>query len=201
MDELIIDTIIDKVNAGEKRLDANEKLIADMDKKLYGSKDQSANQKQILELIKQLQEGMKEVKWPVKEIAEMSFRLRQNNDFLANPKKTKQVVFHTAGKLAWIITGLFIVIISLVIQLLNISNNLDQYKMNDLMWRYIKLSNNSQNLEYLQSVERMYLTSPEKMKILVEKEELSLKQIAESEINKPGHSEADTTPGLNKKRK
>jgi hypothetical protein len=69
------------------------------------------------------------------------------------------------------------------------------------MWRYIKLSNNSQNLEYLQSVERLYLENPEKIQSLVEKEELKLKQIAESEINNPSHSAPDTTSVLNKKRK
>ena len=53
-------------------------------------------------------------------------------------------------------------------------------RMHDVMWRYIKITNHSQNLEYLQGIEEMYFNTPEKMKFLVEKEEMRMKQQEES---------------------
>jgi hypothetical protein len=201
MDALVIDTIIDKVNAGDKRLEANEKLVIEMDKKLSGFTDQSGNQKHILGLIMKLQDEMTEIRWPVNQIAEMSSRLKQNNDLLANPVKTKHTIVHTAGKLGWIIAGLSVVIISLVILLINVGSKMDHLKMNDMMWRYIKIGSHSQNLEYLHQIERTYLDDPEKMQSEVEKEELHLKQIAESEINNPDPNASDTASTLNKRKK
>ena len=172
-----------------------------MDKKLSGWTDQSINQKYILGLIKELQEGLTNIKWPLKEMEEISSRLARNNNLLANPVKSKQIIVHTAGKLGWIIAALTAGIISLSFLLINTSNKLDQYKMNDLIWRYIKISNQSENLEYLHLVEESYLENPERMRALVEKEELRQKQLSESEINNLANRTPDTLNHANKMKK
>jgi hypothetical protein len=201
MDQLVIETIIEKVEAAETRLNIQGKELFEITKKVSTVMDQADTIKTIANLMKKLQDNMYTITWPVREMAELSNQLARNNELLANPKKSKQVVFHTAGKLIWVISGLSIVIILLIIGLINSEGSLDQYRMNDMIWRYIKLSNGSQNLKYLQSVEGLYLTNPEKMKSLVENEELKLKQIAESEINNPVHNASDATSSLNKKKK
>jgi hypothetical protein len=201
MDHLVIETIIEKVEAIEVRLNIQGKELSEITKKVSTVNDQANTIKTIANLIKKLQDNMNTITWPVKEMTEMSILLAQNNELLTNPVKTKHVVFHTAGKLIWVIVILSALIISMIVFLVNTSSKLEQSEKNDMLWRYIKLSNNSQNLEYLQSVERIYLADPEKLKSLVEKEELRLKQIAESEINNPGQSAADTTSVLDKKRK
>lgn len=91
--------------------------------------------------------------------------------------------------------------ISLIIFLVNTANKLDRFRMNDIMWRYIKISNNAQNLEYLQSVERLYSVDPDKMKTLVEQEELHQKQVLESEMKNPVHNITDSISSLKKTRK
>jgi hypothetical protein len=201
MDLLVIETIIEKVEAAETRLNTQGKELTEITKKISTMTDQTNTIKTVVDLVKKLQGNINNITWPVREITEMSSRLSRNNELLANPKKTKQVVFHTAGKLIWVIVILSALIISLIVFLVNTSNKLEQTKMNDMLWRYIRLSNNSQNLEYLQSVERMYLAHPEKMKYLVEKEELRIKQIGESEIKNHDQSAPDTTSVLDKKRK
>jgi hypothetical protein len=42
---------------------------------------------------------------------------------------------------------------------------------------YIKITNQTQNLDYLQDVEKMYISDPGKMELEVEKEEMRLKQL------------------------
>lgn len=201
MDQLVIETIIEKVEAAEAILNIQGKEISEITKKVTSITDQTNIIINLSNLVKKLQDNMNTITWPVNEVTEMSNLLVRNNELQANPKKTKQIVFHTAGKLIWVITGLLIGIILLIIGLFNSQSNLDQYRMNDMMWRYIKLSNSSQNLEYLQSVERLYLADPETMKSFVEKKELKLKQIAESEINNRSHGASDSTSPLNKKKK
>src|ERR1700682_6232926 len=186
MDQLVIETIIEKVEVTETRLGTQEKELTEITKKVSTMTDQTKTVKTLSDLVRKLQDNMNTITWPIREMAEISNRLAQKNKLLTNPKKTKQVVFHTAGKLIWVIAGLSIGILFLIVGLFNTKSSLDQYRMNDMMWRYIKLSNNSQNLEYLHSVETLYLDDPQKMQTLVEKEELKLKQKAESEINNPG---------------
>jgi hypothetical protein len=111
---------------------------------------------------------------------EMSSRLELNNELLANPRKTKKVIFHTAGKLLWVIIGLSVGMVFLVLGWVNTSNKLDQYRMHDIMWRYIKLTNKSQNREYLQSIERLCLDNPDKINSIIEKEDLRMEQLEES---------------------
>ena len=201
MDQLVIETIIEKVEVTETRLGTQEKELTEITKKVSTMTDQTKTVKTLSDLIRKLQDNMNTITWPIREMAEISNRLAQNNKLLTNPKKTKQVVFHTAGKLIWVVAGLSIGILFLIVGLFNTTSRLDQYRMNDMMWRYIKLSNNSQNLEYLHSVETLYLDDPQKMQSLVEKEELKLKQKTESEINNPGRNAPDTTPDLDKKKK
>jgi hypothetical protein len=191
MGPLIIDTIIEKVEASEIRLDEQEKVISEISQKVSAINDQSNTITNITELVKKLQDNMYNIRWPVKEITEMSNRLGTNNELLANPRKTKKIIFHTAGKLIWVVIGLFVGMVFLTIGWINTSNMLDQFRKHDIMWRYIKLTNQSQNLEYLHSIERLLLTNPEKMQSLVEKEELRVKQLEESTQKAPKNVSAD----------
>ncbi len=180
MEPLIIDTIIEKVDANAANLDDQEKVISELSQKVVAMADQSNTIIKVAELVKKLQDNMNAIRWPVKEITEMSNRLATNNELLANPRKTKQVIFHTAGRLLWAVIVLFVGMVFLIMGWMNTARNLDQFRMNDVMWRYIKLTNHSQNLEYLQLVENSYLENPEKMKSMVEMEELRQNQINES---------------------
>ncbi len=202
MELLIIDTIIEKVDASVTRLDEQEKAITEIFQKVAVITDNSKTTINALELLKKLQENINAIRWLVKEMTEMSHRLARNNELLANPVKTKQVKIHTAGKIGWVIAGLTVIIVSLAIQFISNSNKLDQYKVNDMMWRYIKIMNHSQNLEYFHSIERQFLENPEKIKSLVEQEELHQKQIAESEINNHIQKASDTAslPRINKRK-
>jgi hypothetical protein len=193
MEQLLIDSIIEKVDANETRLDSQGKELLEISKKVSTMTDRTDVIKNLADLVKKLQHNIIAISWPVKEMTELSNRLSQNNELLANPKKTKQIVFHTAGRLLWVIIGLFIGMVTLIIVMVNTFNRRDQYRMNDLMWRYVKLINHSQNLEYLQAVEKQYLANPEKMKSLVEMGELHLKQLEES--NKIGIKDQSTNPG------
>jgi len=180
MESLLIETIVEKVDASATRLEEQETFISEISQKVAVITDQSNALKNIIELVRNLQENIKTINWPVKEMTEMTNRLAKNNELLSNPRKTKQVLFHTAGRLLWVVVGLFVGMTFLIMGWINISNKLDRFQMHDVMWRYVKLTNQSQNLEYLQAVERMYLSDPEKMKSLVEKEELRLSQLEKS---------------------
>jgi hypothetical protein len=180
MEPLIIDSIIEKVDASETRIDEQEKVITEISQKVSLMSDQSSTIMNVTEIVKKLHNEMYNIRWPVKEMTEMSNRLAINNELLANPRKTKKVIFHTAGRLLWVIIGMFAGMVFLVMGWFNTSNKLDQFRMHDIMWRYIKLNNQSQNLEYLHAIENLYFADPDKMNSIVEKEELHHNQLKES---------------------
>jgi hypothetical protein len=180
MEPLIIDTIIEKVDANDARLVEQEKAISEISQNLAVIEDQANTINHVGELVNKLQENMYNIRWPVKEMKEMSSRLDLNNELLANPRKTKQVIFHTAGKLLWVIIGLSVGMVFLILGWVNTLNKLDQFRMHDIQWRYIKLTNQDQNLEYLQWIEKLYQGNPEEMESIVLKEELSQEQLQES---------------------
>jgi hypothetical protein len=182
MEPLIIDSIIEKIDASVNRLDEQEKVISEISQKVLVITDQSAAIKNVAEVIKKVQENIGTIRWPVKEMTEMSSRLDTNNELLANPRKTEKIIFHTAGRLLWVVIGLSIGIVFITMGWINTSNKLDQFRMHDIMWRFVKLTNHSQNLEYLHSVETLYLGNSEKMESLVLQGELSQKQFEESDI-------------------
>jgi hypothetical protein len=200
MDDLLVDTIIDKLNLNDKRLDESEKQLAEIDHKLVGISDQTENLKKVAAIVERLQDSMTEIKWPVDEINQMSLRLKINNGLLANPVKRKQTVVHKLGNLLWLIIGLSVAVISLSLWLINISERMNQYKANDLLWRYIKVTAGSQNLEYLQRLEKGYLDDPDKVKSFVEQQELTQKQVAESETRNQIQNSNDNVLSPNKKK-
>jgi hypothetical protein len=201
MDSFLIDTIIEKVELSEKRLDESEKQLSGINQRLISVSDQSENFKQLSILVKRLQDSMKEVKWPVNEINQMSFHLKLNNNLLANPKKTKRIVIHTFGSLAWVISGLSIVLLLLTVWVFNLNGKIDQYKTNDLLWRYIKVTNGGQNLKYLQSIEKRYLDDPKVIRSFIEQEEFKQKQIAESFAADQSQNQLDSVSSSVKRKK
>ena len=183
MDNFLIDTVIEKVAGHEKRLDKNEMMLTELEENVSGLSDQSSNLKKLAELVGQVQDRMNKILWPVEKMNELTLRLKLNNNLLSNPVKTKQTIVHTAAKLAWVVVLLSIIVVSLVIGLFEIANKLDGCKTNDLLWRYVKVTNKGQNLEYLQSVEKLHLKDPEKMKSFVIEGELYQKQLIEAVAN------------------
>jgi|GEM_PF-4517371 hypothetical protein len=179
MDQILLETVIDKLNTTAARLDNQEEELLEVSKKVHTLNDQTNSNNALGELVKQLQNSMISVRWPVREMEKISERLAQNNELLSSPRTTKKVVYHTVGRLIWILIGLFIGAILLTIGWMNTSREMEKYRMNDLLWRYIKINNQGQNLDYLQDVERIYISDPGKMESAVEKEELHLKQLDE----------------------
>jgi hypothetical protein len=179
MDQLLIETIIEKIDSSEARLDRQGLELVDLSGKVSGLTDQASAINNLADLVKELQKNMIAIRWPVKEMEKMSERMAKNNDLLSNPRKTRKIVFHTAGRLIWVIIGLFIGIGLLTIGWINTSKDLEKYQMNDILWRYVKTTNRAQNLIYFQDLEKMYVSDPDKMQSAVEKEELRLKQLDE----------------------
>jgi hypothetical protein len=176
MDNILVETIIEKVDGHEKRLFQNEIILKNMEEGMSDISGLGANIKKLEEVVGQVQERMSEKIWPIEKLNELSLRLKMNNDLLLNPVKTKTKVVHTAGKLGWVILFLSCFVIFLTIGLFETVRMLHQNQMNDLLWRYVKVTNKDQNLEYLQAIEKHYLKNPESMKAFIEQEELNQTQ-------------------------
>jgi hypothetical protein len=162
--------------------------------------DHGDNLKKVEEVVTQLQENMKGIIWPIEKMNELTFRLKLNNDLLSNPVETKKIVVHTSDKLGWVIFFLSCFVIFLAIGVFESIRVLHQYERNDLLWRYVKVINKGQNLNYLHSVEVLYLKDPIKFQTLVTDFELYQKQLNESETMNLNRDYADSIYTFKKKK-
>ncbi len=135
---------------------------------------------------------MDRIDWLKEQLTELSFKIKLNNDLLANPAKNKQTIVHTAEKSIWIIVVLVFLLNILIMVSIDINRKLDQYKTNDILWRALKVNSNTHELFYLQSIEKLYDNDPDKFKSGVVEAERVQKQILESEINNVPRTKKDS---------
>ncbi len=90
MEALIIDTIIEKVNANVTRLDEQEKIISEISQKVLVTTTTKVEAiKNVVDAINIIRKNINSIQWPVKEMTEMSNRLAENNELLSNPRENE----------------------------------------------------------------------------------------------------------------
>jgi len=180
MEQIFIDSVIDKVNACARKVKEQETAIVDLQKNAPAIKQAESNLNTATTIIHQLQENMKMLHFPMDEMNRLSKELASNKQLLSRPRKDKVVHIHTAGKLMGAVIGLFVLILILIYGWYNTYATLNDYRMHDIVWRQLKLRVPAQALESLQALEREYLSNPSLMRENVEKAELRLQQDAEA---------------------
>jgi hypothetical protein len=192
MDNFLMDTVIDKIKGQENRLERNENRMSDLEIKVAEVESLEVNITNLIGIIQQLENKMDRIDWLKEQLTELSFKIKLNNDLLANPAKNKQTIVHTAEKSIWIIVVLVFLLNILIMVSIDINRKLDQYKTNDILWRALKVNSNTHELFYLQSIEKLYDNDPDKFKSGVFEAERVQKQILESEINNVPRTKKDS---------
>ncbi|MBA4168466.1 MAG: hypothetical protein H0X41_13150 [Chitinophagaceae bacterium] len=180
MEQIFMNTIVDKVNACADKVKEQETAIAGLQKNAPAIKEAEANLHSATSIIHQLQENMKTLRFPVEEMNRLSEELNANNQLLSRPRKDKVFHIHTAGRLMSAVIVLSVVVLILGYGWYNTHATLDDYRMHDIIWRQLKLRVSAEPLESLHALETEYQANPSLMKDNVEKAELRLQQDAEA---------------------
>jgi hypothetical protein len=182
MNDIIIETVVEKVNAHEHRLNEQQKSVQTMNETISTLKSQSELVDKMIETINQLQAGLAKLNLPVSEMEKLKSTIALNNHLLQSPTQQKIIHVHTGGKMLWSLIGATVLIILLVIGWINTWGSLKQYRMHDMCWRYLKIHLETKQLQSLQNIERQYQQDPDEMTGKVEQQELVIKQRVEAQI-------------------
>ena len=183
MNQILVDTLVDKVNNQEIRLNEQHKAITKIAETVSTMKSESENIQKISAVVYQLEDNLTRLKWPLKEMSNLQSALSQNNELLAHPKKEKVIHVHTGSKLLWSLIAVSVICFLFLFGWINTYNTLDEYSMQNACWRYLKLNMNAKDLQYLQKIERLYQENPDQWIKLIEEKELAFQQRAEAQLN------------------
>lgn len=163
MDEILIDTLVDKV-------DVHDKKIEELSKKI----DRTPNQREVLETITATVEGMRtdiqKITLPEKELLEFSGRLIVGINLL-QPVEQKILHHHHVHKIIWISVGLFLVLCLTLTGWYNTHEKLQLYIANDTKYRYLKLEANLALLKWMMVVDSLYLVDKKMRDNVIAREE------------------------------
>lgn len=176
MSNAVTELLIEKMENAETRMEEHHKIMEELSTTMARITKQQETSQQLSGVIEQLNEQVHFIDLPVKQITELCALLRNHKEQMSDLPKQRIVHVHTAHKLTWAVGALFFIVIMLLMFLSEQNNKLDDNKMHDITWRYIKLKTHKQGLKYLQQVEELYVTNPEKLQQQVEEEELRLHQ-------------------------
>jgi hypothetical protein len=192
MSQIIVETLVEKVNNQEIRLNEQYKASTKIAETISTMKSESANIQKLSGVVNHLQDNLTRINWPLEEMRGLKSTLSQNNLLLQQPRKEKVIHVHTGSKLLWITIAVSVICILVIFGWIDTSNTLDNYKMNNACWRYLKLNMNAKDLDYLQKIERLYQQDPEQWIRLIEEKELAVQQRVEAQLKaEAAQKEAD----------
>jgi uncharacterized phage infection (PIP) family protein YhgE len=182
MNDIIIETVVEKINAHENRLNDQQKSAQAMNETISTLKSESEQVHKMISTINELQAGLARLNLPVSEMEKLKSTIALNNHLLQNPTQQKIIHVHTGGKMLWSLIGATVLIILLVIGWINTWGSLKQYRMHDMCWRYLKIHLDTKQLQSLQNIERQYQQDADEMTGMVEQQELIIKQRTEVQL-------------------
>jgi hypothetical protein len=180
MNDIIIDTLVEKVNSHETRIDEQQKTTQEMSTTISAMKGESENIQRIAKIVDELQAKMVNIQWPVSEMEKLSGILSRTNHLLENPRREKVLHVHTGSKMMWSVIALSVICIFLLAGWISTYNRLNDYRMNDVCWQYLKLNLGAKQVQSMQKLEMQYQQHPDEMTAQVEQQELRLQQWAEA---------------------
>ena len=183
MSQIIVETLVEKVNNQEIRLNEQHKVTAKIAETISTMKSESENIQKLSGIVNHLQDNLTRIKWPLEEMRDLKSNLSQNNSLLQQPKREKVIHVHTGSKLLWVTIAVSVICILVIFGWINTSRSLVEYKMHNACWRYLKLNMNAKDLEYLQKIERLYQENTDQWIKLIEEKELAFQQRAEAQLN------------------
>ena len=154
MSELLLQTIIEKL----------ESLEIALLKENNAAKDEVTAQP-LLKEVKSLQSEIAKLPFQFKVSDEKMSKLLETitalNLPLENPVQTKVKHNHHLHKGLWVAVGLFLISLLLLLGWINAGNTKEEFKANDIKYRYIKINGNSHLLKLLYHTDNLFNANAE----------------------------------------
>ncbi len=132
MNEVLFNTMIDKVDAHERKIEQLQEKI-----------EQLPDYTETLNLIKSREDeilvDIQKIFFPEKEMRELSATMVTGLALIRQPMKQEIIHHHHVTKITWIAAALFLIVCLLSTGWYITAAKLEMYKANDTKYRYLKL--------------------------------------------------------------
>jgi len=149
MSEILLKTIVEKV-------DAQEKKISEMQGALKNVPGHSEEILHIKKEVGELKTTVKSISFPTEAMHELSIRLTESTRLLRQPVINKVQHHHYVPKIIWTAAGLFIALSLACLGWYMTADKLSEFKGNDTKYRYLKLNNNQSLRQLLYITDSLY---------------------------------------------
>jgi len=139
MNEVLIGSLIDKVDSQERKIGVQENQINELREKANHIPDNPEAVGQFKTVVEGLRTDIKKLSFPEKEMRQLSASLETTMLILKQPVKKEIIHHHHATKTIWIAAALFFIVCLISTGWYNTNKNLEMYKANDTKYRYLKL--------------------------------------------------------------
>jgi hypothetical protein len=164
MDEILLDSVIDKV-------DAHDKKIGELHQKIEQTPNYRETFVRTEDAINELRSEVRKISFPENELREFSGRLIVGINLLKQPVEQKVIHHHHFHKIIWISVGLFLVLCLVLTGWYNTYDKLQLYKANDTKYRYLKLEADGGLLKWMKVVDSLYLVDKKMRDNVIDREE------------------------------
>ena len=129
MNEILIGSLIDKVDAQERKIGLQENQINELREKANKTADNTEAVKQFTTTLEGIQTDIKKLTFPEKEMRQLSARLETIKIVLLKEPVKKEIIHHYySTKIIWIAAALFLIVCLISIGWYNTYKNLQMYK-------------------------------------------------------------------------
>jgi len=169
MNEVLINSMIDKV-------DAHEKKITELKEKTEHLPDYTELLNQAKTVVEEIKKDVKKIDFPQKEIQQLSASLGTTNSLLKQSLKQEVIHHHHVPKVTWIAVGLFLALCFVLTGWYKTAGKLEMYKANDTKYRYLKLESNAALNKLLDVTDSLYMANAKMREVVIAREEENQRQ-------------------------
>lgn len=168
MNEVLLSSLIDKVDEQDRRIEDIKKKVEQMP--VY---------EEVLNRLETGIEGLRtevhKISFPESAMFELSERLATSIELLKHPVEKKIVHHHHIKNFIWIAAVLFLALCLVSTGWFITYNNLQHFKANDTKYRYLKLISNVSLTKQLRFIDSICEADPEMREFVIAKEEQNQK--------------------------
>ncbi len=171
MNEVLIGSLIDKVDAQERKIGLQENQINELREKANTTPTVIEAVSQFKTAVEGLNFDIKKLAFPEKEMRQLSAGLETTIMLLNQPVKKEIMHHHHATKTIWIAAALFFIVCLISMGWYDTYKHLEMYKASDTKYRYVKLNAPPSLKKWLGELDKLYLVDRNMRNTVIAREE------------------------------
>lgn len=164
MDDILMKSVIEKVEAQENKIGEIEAAIKNIPDNTVGIAD-------VKNAVKSIKEIAESLSFPIQEMRELSKAIIEVRDRLNRPVTSTVQHHHYIPKIIWLCIVLFVSLAVVCTGWYMTANTLTEYKANDTKYRYLKLNSNKSLLDLLYRTDSLFRTDAGLRDSVIQQEE------------------------------